>query len=253
MRSVRNFSLRLAAENFTLPAFMDRLLNPQPTAAAHFGNGASRRRNEAGLSSRLALAPQPLRPSWKAALPGIKSILISEDQLAQQIDALAQRILQDYQNEEPVIVGVLNGSIMFLADLIRRLPIPLCVDFIGVSSYRGQTRPGPLETTKTLNIEIKGRRVLIVDEILDCGRTLQFVAQTLQSLSPQDLRTCVLLEKTARRAVQIQADYVGFPIPNCFVVGYGLDYNGRYRNLPFLGVLEEEPCRRNAPPNPSKL
>lgn len=220
---------------------MDRLLNPQPTAAARLGNGTSRR-NESVLSSRLALAPQTLIPSWKAALPAVKSILISEDQLAQQIDTLAQRILQDYQNEEPVIVGVLNGSIMFLADLIRRLPIPLCIDFIGVSSYRGKTRPGPLETTKKLSLEVKGRRVLVVDEILDSGRTLQSVTQTLESLNPQDLRTCVLLEKTAQRAIQIQADYVGFQIPNCFVVGYGLDYNGRYRNLPFLGVLEEEPC-----------
>ncbi len=212
-----------------------------------------RHQSEAVISSCFSLAPQTLRPNWKASLPGIKSILISEDQLAQQIGALAQRILQDYQNEEPVIVGVLNGSILFLADLIRLLPIPLCIDFIGVSSYRGKTRPGPLETTKKLSLEVQGRRVLIVDEILDSGQTLQSVAKTLQSLSPQDLRTCVLLEKTARRAIQIQADYVGFQIPNCFVVGYGLDYDGRYRNLPFLGVLEEEPLRRNAPPNPSKL
>ncbi len=232
---------------------MHRLLNPQPTAAAPIGNGTSRCRNKIVLSARLPLAPQTLSPSWKAALPAVKSILISEDQLAQKINALAQRILQDYQNEEPVIVGVLNGSILFLADLIRLLPIPLCIDFIGVSSYRGKTRPGPLKTTKKLSLEVKGRRVLIVDEILDSGRTLQFVVQTLQSLSPQDLRTCVLLEKTARRAVQIQADYVGFPIPDCFVVGYGLDYDGRYRNLPFLGVLKEEPLRRNAPPTPSKL
>lgn len=221
---------------------MDRLLNSQPTAASPIGNGALRRQSEAVLSSRFSLAPQTLRPSWKAALPGIKSILISEDQLARQIDALAQRILQDYQNEEPVIVGVLNGSILFIADLIRLLPIPLCVDFIGVSSYRGKTRPGPLKTTKKLSLEVQGRRVLVVDEILDSGRTLQSVAQTLESFSPQDLRTCVLLEKTARRAIQIQADYVGFQIPDCFVVGYGLDCDGRYRNLPFLGVLEEEPC-----------
>lgn len=232
---------------------MNSLLNSQPTAVSPIGNGALRRQSEAVLSTRLSLAPQTLRPSWKAALPAVKSILISEDQLAQQIDALAQRILQDYQNEEPVIVGVLNGSILFIADLIRLLPIPLCIDFISVSSYRGKTRPGPLKTTKKLSLEVKGRRVLIVDEILDSGQTLQSVAQTLQSLSPQDLRTCVLLEKTARRAVQIQADYVGFQIPDCFVVGYGLDYDGRYRNLPFLGILEEEPLRRNAPPNPSKL
>lgn len=233
MRSVRNFFLRLAAAILILSAFMDSLLNSQPTASSPIGNGALRRQSEAVFSSRFSLAPQILRPSWKAALPGIKSILISEGQLAQQIDALAQRILQDYQNEEPVIVGVLNGSILFIADLIRLLPIPLCIDFIGVSSYRGKTRPGPLKTTKKLSLEVQGRRVLIVDEILDSG-------QTLQSLSPQDFRTCVLLEKTARRAIQIQADYVGFQIPDCFVVGYGLDYDGRYRNLPFLGVLEEE-------------
>ncbi len=217
---------------------MDRLLNSQPTAASPIGNGALRRQSEAVFSSCFSLAPQTLRPSWKAALPGIKSILISEDQLAQQIDALAQRILQDYQNEEPVIVGVLNGSILFIADLIRLLPIPLCIDFIGVSSYRGKTRPGPLKTTKKLSLEVK----VVVDEILDSGRTLQSVAQTLESFSPQDLRTCVLLEKTARRAGLIQADYLGFQIPDCFVVGYGLDWDGRYRNLPFLGVLEEERC-----------
>lgn len=221
---------------------MDRLLNSQQTAAARFRNSAWRRQNESVSSSLLPFVPQTLSPSWKDALPAIKSVLISEDQIARKIDALAQRILRDYQNEAPVIVGVLTGSIMFLADLIRRLPIPLCVDFIGVSSYRGKTRPGPLETTKKLSIEVKGRRVLVVDEILDSGRTLQSVAQTLESLAPQDLRTCVLLEKIARRAVLIQADYVGFQIPDCFVVGYGLDYDGRYRNLPFLGALEEGQC-----------
>ena len=232
---------------------MDRLLNPQQTAAARFGNSALRRQNESVSPSLLPLVSQTLRPDWKDTLPAIKRILISEDQLARQIDALAQKILQDYQNEAPVIVGVLTGSIMFIADLIRRLPIPLHIDFIGVSSYRGKTRPGSLETTKQLSIEVKGRRVLVVDEILDSGRTLQSVAQILESLSPQDLRTCVLLEKTARRTVRIQADYVGFQIPNCFVVGYGLDYDGRYRNLPFLGALEEEPRRRNAPPTRSHL
>lgn len=221
---------------------MDRLLNPQQTAAARFRNGILRRQNEAVSPSLLPFVPQILSPSWKDALPAIKSVLISEDQIARKIDALAQRILRDYQNEAPVIVGVLTGSIMFLADLIRRLPIPLCVDFIGVSSYRGKTRPGPLETAKKLSVEVNGRRVLVVDEILDSGRTLQSVAQTIESLAPQDLRTCVLLEKTARRAVRIQADYVGFQIPDCFVVGYGLDYDGRYRNLPFLGVLEKGQC-----------
>lgn len=221
---------------------MDRLLNSQPTAAPSIGNGVLRRRSESASSSPLPIVRQTHSPHWKeASLPAVKRVLISEERLAQQIDALAQRILQDYQNEAPVIVGVLTGSILFLADLIRRLPIPLCIDFVGVSSYRGKTtRPGPLETTKKLSVEVKGRRVLVVDEILDSGRTLQSVAQTIKSLDPQDLRTCVLLEKTARRADRIQADYVGFQIPDCFVVGYGLDYDGRYRNLPFLGALEEE-------------
>jgi hypoxanthine phosphoribosyltransferase len=129
---------------------------------------------------------------------------------------------------------------MFLADLMRHLTLPLHLDFIGCSSYRIGTESGDLVFTKELRLDVCGRDVLLVDDILDTGRTLQRVVDKLNQLKPRRIKTCVLLEKAARRAEEIQADYVGFKIPDLFVVGYGLDYAERYRNLPFVGVLRPE-------------
>ena len=152
---------------------------------------------------------------------------------------MARAIARDYAGRDLVIVALLNGTVMFLADLIRHLALPLRLDFIGVSSYGAGTTSGQLVFTKELKLEVKGRHVLLIDDILDTGKTIQRVLAKLRPLKPRSLKVCVFLDKKARRTEPIQADYVGFQIPDFFVVGYGLDFAERYRNLPFVGVLEE--------------
>lgn len=166
-------------------------------------------------------------------------MLISKKELRSRILALAKEIETDYAERELVIVALLNGTIMFLADLIRELRLPLRLDFIGVSSYGTGTTAGTLVFTKELRLDVRGRHVLLVDDILDTGRTIKRVTQKLKELRPRSMKVCVLLEKKARRKEQVRAHYVGFQIPDAFVVGYGLDYAERYRNLPFVGVLRE--------------
>jgi len=185
-----------------------------------------RRRSRAGVS-----------PRWRQ---DVERVLISERQIARRIRALSRDLQRDFAGRELVVVAVLNGTVLFLADLIRRLSLPLRLDFIGVSSYGAATLPGEVVFTKELRLGVRGRDVLLVDDILDTGRTLARVLPRLQALEPRRIRTCVLLNKAARRTEKIQADYVGFDIPDCFVVGYGLDFAERYRNLPFVAVLR--PC-----------
>jgi hypoxanthine phosphoribosyltransferase len=148
---------------------------------------------------------------------------------------LARIIQHDFTERELVVVALLTGTIMFLADLIRRLTLPLRLDFIGVSSYGSRTEPGELHFTKELRLDVCGRDVLVVDDILDTGQTLSRVLAKLRLLEPRSIKVCVLLEKLARRTEKIQVDYVGFSVPDLFVVGYGLDFAERYRNLPFIG------------------
>jgi hypoxanthine phosphoribosyltransferase len=136
-----------------------------------------------------------------------------------------------------VVVSLLNGTVMFLSDLIRNLALPLRLDFIGVSSYGAGTESGDLVFTKELRLNVRGRDVLLVDDILDTGKTLSRVLGKIRALKPRRIKTCVLLNKAARRVETVEADYVGFEIPDFFVVGYGLDFAERYRNLPFVGVL----------------
>jgi hypoxanthine phosphoribosyltransferase len=174
----------------------------------------------------------------------IERVLITEARLARRIRAMSRDIERDFAGLELVVVSLLNGTVMFLADLIRRLSLPLRLDFMGVSSYGAATRPGALVFTKELRLGVRGRDVLLVDDILDTGRTLAAVVARLRALRPRRIRTCVLLNKAARRLEPIRADYVGFEIPDFFVVGYGLDYAERYRNLPFVGVLRPEVYRR---------
>lgn len=185
-----------------------------------------------------------LQKASKAKVPNawrkeVDEILITEDQLRRRVKSLAASIARDYRGKDLVLVALLNGTVMFLADLIRHLQIPLRLDFIGVSSYAAGTESGELVFTKELRLDVKRRDVLLVDDILDTGKTLKRVSATVRALKPRSLRTCVLLDKQARRVEPIQADYVGFQIPDEFVVGYGLDYAERYRNLPFVGVLKE--------------
>ncbi|MBI3879030.1 MAG: hypoxanthine phosphoribosyltransferase [Verrucomicrobia bacterium] len=183
-------------------------------------------------------------PAWPTE---IQTVLISETQLQRRVRQLTRDIQRDYTGRDLVIVSLLNGTVMFLADLIRHLSLPLRLDFIGVSSYGVGTESGDLVFTKELRLDVRGRDVLVVDDILDTGRTLKRVTEKLRQLNPRDLHTCVLLDKAERRVEKIEADYVGFKIPNQFVVGYGLDFAERYRNLPFVGVLKPEAYQGGAP------
>ena len=168
----------------------------------------------------------------------VDSVLIPALRIRSRVRELAAQITRDHAGEDLVIVALLNGTVAFLADLIRRLEFPLRLDFMGVSSYGSGAESGQLVYTKELRLALRGRHVLVVDDILDTGRTLRAVTAKLGALGPASLRTCVLLDKPARRVGDFRADYVGFTIPNLFVVGYGLDYDERYRNLPFVGVLK---------------
>jgi hypoxanthine phosphoribosyltransferase len=171
---------------------------------------------------------------WSAE---IDYVLIPPARLRARVKQLARQIQRDYAGRQLVIVPLLTGTVMFLADLIRFINLPLHLDFMGVSSYREGTVSRELVFTKELRLDVKGRDVLIIDDILDTGRTLDAVIKRLKKLKPASIRICVLLDKRARRKVKVRADYVGFEIPDLFVVGYGLDFAERYRNLPFVGVL----------------
>jgi hypoxanthine phosphoribosyltransferase len=166
-------------------------------------------------------------------------VLIEQREIQRRVSELARRIQRDYRSRELVILALLNGTIMFLSDLIRHLEMPLRLDFIGVSSYGSRTESGKVVFTKELKLDVGGRDVLLLDDILDTGRTLKHVQAKVRKLRPRSMKVCVLLNKKSRRMQKIEADYVGFEIPDHFVVGYGLDYAERYRNLPFVAVLQE--------------
>jgi len=185
--------------------------------------------------------PGPSRPprQWRET---IESVLISRAAIARRVRVLAEVIQRDFADREPVIVSVLNSTVMFVADLLRHLTLPVRLDFLGMSSYRDATSPGALRLTKDLGVDVRGRDVLLVDDILDTGQTLHHVAARLRRLRPRRLRICVLLEKQVPHKWRIRPHYTGFRIPDCFVVGYGLDYAERFRNLPFIGVLKRSSC-----------
>jgi hypoxanthine phosphoribosyltransferase len=180
-------------------------------------------------------------------LKDIERVLITEAQLAQRVAEMAQMIQHDFSGRETVIVSLLSGTVMFLADLIRHLNLPLRLDFMGVSSYGAGTESGQLVFTKELRLDVRNRDVLLVDDILDTGKTMLRVLEKLKALRPRRIRTCVLLNKAARRVENVKADYIGFEIPDYFVVGYGLDFAERYRNLPFIGVLHQHVLGENIP------
>jgi len=188
-------------------------------------------------------------PSPRADLAGI---LVPEADLQKRIAAIGRAIAKDYAGKEVLVVSLLSGTVIFLADLLRQLPFPLRIDFMGVSSYRSGTESGELVFNKELKLEVQGSHVLLVDDILDTGKTLRAVTAKLEALKPASIRTCVLLDKKERRVGTFVADYVGFVIPNLFVVGYGLDFDERYRNLPFVGVLKPEVYAPKKPKAPKK-
>ncbi len=167
----------------------------------------------------------------------VERVLITEEQIERRIKTLAHQIERDFRGREMVVVSLLNGTVMFLADLMRHINLPLRLDFLGVSSYGLGTESGELVFTKELRLDVRGRDVLLIDDILDTGKTLRHVLPKLKALKPRRIKICVLLDKPSRRVEKVYADYAGFEIPDYFVVGYGLDFAERYRNLPFVGVL----------------
>lgn len=172
--------------------------------------------------------------------PGITRILIPAEDLTARVAQLGRQIRADYAGRTPVLVAVLKGAVVFLADLMRAIEAPCECDFIALSSYGASTRSsGVVELTKDLSMPIDGREVLIVEDIVDTGRTLTYLLRNLETRQPESVRVCALLDKEARREVPVSLDYVGFTIPDEFVVGYGLDYAGLYRNLPYVAVLDE--------------
>ena len=173
--------------------------------------------------------------------PDIKEILFSEEQLAAKVAELGAQITRDYANAKnpPVMICILRGSFIFIADLCRAVDIPVQLDFMSVSSYhKGTVSSGQVQITKDLSDPIEGRDVIIVEDILDSGNTLFYLKEILLARKPNSIRICTLLDKPDRRLKDISADYRGFTIPDAFVVGYGLDYAERYRNLPYVGVLK---------------
>lgn len=169
--------------------------------------------------------------------PALAEVLIDEHRLQARVRELATAIARDYADRSPVLVGLLRGSIVLLADLLRHLDIPVTVDLLAISSYSGRDSSGVVRLLKDLDHPIAGKHVLIVEDIIDTGLTLNYVLRSLQTRGPASLEVCTLLNKPARRLIDLSLKYSGFDIPDVFVVGYGLDYNQRYRNLPFLAIL----------------
>jgi hypoxanthine phosphoribosyltransferase len=175
--------------------------------------------------------------------PGVARVLLTADAIAVRVGELGREIARDYAGRTPILVGVLRGAAVFLADLMRAIDGPVECDFIAVSSYGPSTRSsGIVGLTKDLSDPIEGRDVLIVEDIVDTGRTLAYLLRNLETRQPRSLRVCTLLDKVARREVPVPLAYVGFVVPDEFVVGYGLDYAGLHRNLPYLGVLAAAPA-----------
>ena len=169
----------------------------------------------------------------------IGRILISRDEIAARVAELGEAIGRDYAGRTPVLVGVLKGAVVFTADLLRAIPMAAAMDFMAVSSYGSGTRStGVVRLTADLSLSIEDRDVIIVEDVIDSGRTISYLRRNLATRHPRSLALCGLLDKVSRREVEVDVDYVGFVIPDEFVVGYGLDYDGRHRELPDLAVLE---------------
>jgi len=170
----------------------------------------------------------------------IAIVLITEEDIRKRIKELGEVISRDYHGKKPVLVTVLRGAIIFLCDLLREISIPVTLDFLSISSYTGQTHTGIVRILKDLDENIQNQHVILIEDIIDTGLTLNYILRTLKERKPTDVRVCALLDKKVRRIVDIPIDYIGFEIPDEFVVGYGMDYKQNYRNLTFIGVLKEE-------------
>jgi hypoxanthine phosphoribosyltransferase len=170
----------------------------------------------------------------------IEEVLFSPEQIQKRVRELGEQISRDYAGKEPHLVTIVKGSIPFLADLIRAIDTPLSLDLIGVASYSGTQSSGEVRLTKDLDDPIEGRHVLVVEDIIDTGLTLSYVLRNLRQRAPASVKVVTFLDKPAGRGTPIEADYVGFTIPDAFVIGYGLDWNQRYRNLPYVGILKRD-------------
>ena len=172
----------------------------------------------------------------------IEQILLTEEQIQNRIQELGEILTAEYADKNPVIVGVLKGVVVFYADMIRQIKVPCQMDFMWLSSYSGANSTGKMLVRQDVTADIEGRHVLILEDIFDTGSSLEFTVNHLKEKHPASIKICTLLDKPERRreGVTLQADYVGFTIPNAFVVGYGLDYNEKYRNLPYVGILKPE-------------
>ncbi|WP_267202459.1 hypoxanthine phosphoribosyltransferase [Limosilactobacillus kribbianus] len=168
----------------------------------------------------------------------IERILISQDQIEQREDELATELTAKYQDQFPIVVSVLTGAMIFTSDMLKRLNFKLNVDLVDVSSYAGANSTGEVELVQDLKSNVAGRPVLVMEDIIDTGRTLAYLVQLLKDRGAKSVEVCALLDKPERREVEIDGDYVGFKTPNEFLVGYGLDYNNLYRNLPYVGILK---------------
>ena len=171
----------------------------------------------------------------------IKNVLVTEEELKAKVADLGAQISRDYAGKNLLLVSILKGAVVFMADLMRAISVPCRVDFMSVSSYgSGVKTSGVVKIVKDLDIPLAGYDLLVVEDILDSGMTLSYILELLQSRGPRSIRLCTLFDKPERRTVDITADYVGTTVPDAFIVGYGLDYDEKYRNLPFVGILKPE-------------
>ena len=170
----------------------------------------------------------------------IERVLISQIEIEKKVQEIGEKISTDYEGKEPVFVGVLKGCFIFMADLMRHVSINCSMDFMAVSSYQGTSSTGAVKINKDLNESIEGKHLILVEDILDSGVTLNYLKNYLSVRKPASIKIATLMDKPARRKADIYADYSCFEVPDAFVVGYGLDYNEKYRNLPYIGVLKPE-------------
>ena len=169
----------------------------------------------------------------------IKEILFTTEQIEEKAAQLAKELEVDYAGKKPILLGLLKGSIPFIGDLMKHMNMPIQIEFMDVSSYHGgTTSSGQVKILKDLDISVENRHIIIVEDIVDTGRTLSYLLEILAKRKPNSMKLCTLLDKPSRRVVDVKVDYTGFQIPDEFVVGYGLDYAQKYRNLPYIGVVE---------------
>ena len=187
------------------------------------------------------LKETPVSFAYPRLVDAIESVLFSEEQIRERVRELGEQIARDYAGKDVVLIGVLKGVALFFGDMMRAIDLPLEIDFMAVSSYGASTRSsGVVRILKDLDESITGRHVLIIEDIIDTGLTLSYLVRTLMERRPASLEICTMLDKPARRLVEVPVKYVGFTIPDQFVVGYGLDYDQKFRNLPFVGILKPE-------------